>query len=157
MEIVLVKANLEDAGILHEMQIKSFAPLLAKYQDFETSPANEAIDRIIFRMKQSFTEYYLIKQEEINVGGIRIVTGNENVYRVSPVFILPEHQGFGIAQKVFKMIERKYSNAKKWELDTILQEDGNCYLYEKIGYKRTGETKIINDLMTIVFYEKNLI
>lgn len=41
-----------------------------------------------------------------------------------------------------------------WELDTILQEEGNCYLYEKMGYHRTGKTVAINDKLTLVFYEK---
>ena len=41
-----------------------------------------------------------------------------------------------------------------WELDTILQEKGNCYLYEKMGYKATVKTEKINDKMTLVFYEK---
>ncbi|MOA35325.1 hypothetical protein D3C78_1567680 [compost metagenome] len=75
---------------------------------------------------------------------------------MSPIFILPEHQGKGIAQRVFSMIEDKYNDARVWELDSILQEQGNCYLYEKLGYQKTGETKHINDKMTIVFYKKTL-
>ena len=53
------------------------------------------------------------------------------------------------------LIESIYSDAEKWELDTILQEPGNCYLYEKLGYRKTGESEIINNKMTIVFYEKH--
>ena len=29
------------------------------------------------------------------------------------------------------MLERIYSESNEWELDTILQEQGNCHLYEK--------------------------
>lgn len=54
------------------------------------------------------------------------------------------------------MVEQIYDDAKSWNLGTILQEKGNCYLYEKIGYKKTGATKAINDKMTMVFYEKHL-
>jgi len=39
-------------------------------------------------------------------------------------------------------------------LDTILEEAGNCHLYEKIGYMKTGKTEVINEKMTLVFYEK---
>ena len=39
--------------------------------------------------------------------------------------------------------------------DTILQEEGNCYLYEKLGYKRTCKIENINERMDIVYYEKN--
>jgi hypothetical protein len=32
---------------------------------------------------------------------------------------------------------------KGWILNTILQESGNCHLYEKIGYRKTGEMEKI--------------
>ena len=38
---------------------------------------------------------------------------------------------------------------------TILQEKGNLHLYEKLGYRQTGKTEKISDLMDIVYYEKN--
>lgn len=41
-----------------------------------------------------------------------------------------------------------------WELDTILQEEGNCHLYEKLGYRATGATTIVNERMTLVLYRK---
>lgn len=156
MEITLVKSGLDEATIIHEMQIKSFTPLLNIYQDFETSPANETVDQVITRLSQSFTDYYIIKLSEVNVGAIRIVRKENRIYRISPVFILPEFQGRGIAQKVFSIIEEIYDDASMWELDTILQEHGNCHLYEKLGYKRIDKINVINDRMTIVFYEKHL-
>ena len=156
MDITLVKSGVDAAAAVHEMQVKSFTPLLNKYQDYETSPANETVAQIAARLSQSFTDYYIIKYSEVNVGAIRIVRKENKVYRVSPIFILPEFQGRGIAQKVFSIIEELYDDAKKWELDTVLQEQRNCYLYEKLGYKRGGRRKVINDSMTIVFYERHI-
>jgi len=43
MNIKLSKAGLEDAGILHDMQVESFMALLERYQDFDISPANEPL------------------------------------------------------------------------------------------------------------------
>lgn len=46
---------------------------------------------------------------------------------------------------MFKIIEEMYKPKNGWILNTILQESGNCHLYEKIGYRKTGEIgKIIN-------------
>lgn len=45
---------------------------------------------------------------------------------------------------------------KKWTLDTIAQEAKLCYLYEKLGYRRTGKQETIKPGMDIVFYEKRL-
>lgn len=92
--------------------------------------------------------------DKANVGAIRVVKVENRIYRVSPIFVLPEYQGRGIAQKVFELIEAIYSDAIEWILDTMLQEKGNCYLYEKLGYRKTGEIKVINDKLTIVFYSK---
>lgn len=154
MDICLIKAELKDAETIHVMQIKSFMALFEKYQDFETSPANELVEKTVMRINQAFTDYYIIKRDDVSVGSIRIVKKDNKLYRVSPIFILPEYQGYGIAQEVFKIIEELYHDAKAWELDTILQEPRNCYLYEKLGYVKTGKTKIINSKMTLIFYEK---
>ena len=156
MEISLVKAEIEDADTIHKMQLLSFMPLLEKYQDYETSPANEAIDKTIARIEHSLTDYYIIKSDIIPVGGIRIIKMDSSRCRVGPVFILPEYQGKGIAQKAFQLVAQIYADAEVWELDTILQEQGNCYLYQKLGYRPTGKTEIINSKLTLVSYEKHV-
>ena len=56
-------------------------------------------------------------------------------------------------QKAIRMCEEMHGS-ENWELDTILQESKNCYLYEKMGYRQTGKTKVINERLTLTFYEK---
>ena len=63
MGISLSKANLNDAVTIHEIQVKAFMPLLEKYQDYETKPANESLERIITRLNQPSTDYYLTPNE----------------------------------------------------------------------------------------------
>lgn len=46
MEITLEKATESDAAVLFQMQIDSFNPLLHKYKDYETNPANESIEKL---------------------------------------------------------------------------------------------------------------
>ena len=53
------------------------------------------------------------------------------------------------------MEAEKRHGSHNWTLDTILQEVGNCYLYEKLGYRQTGRRTVINENMTIVGYEKD--
>ena len=67
---------------------------------------------------------------------------------------MKEYRNRGYAQAAIREAEKIHGDSC-WCLDTILQEEGNCHLYEKLGYRKTGETKIINDKMTIVFYEKD--
>ena len=69
----LVRASVKDAQQLWEMQVKSFQQLLNKYQDYETNPASESIDKIIARLEQKDTYYYFICMDDVKVGAIRIV------------------------------------------------------------------------------------
>ena len=41
-----------------------------------------------------------------------------------------------------------------WELDTILQEEKLCHLYEKLGYRQTGQIRPLKKGMDLVFYAK---
>lgn len=53
------------------------------------------------------------------------------------------------------MEAEKIHGKDNWRLATILQETGNCYLYEKMGYHQSGNLTNINEKMTIMGYEKN--
>ena len=156
MQISLKKASIRDAEAIHRLQVASFLPLLRKYRDYDTNPANEDVERIIDRLKQPHTTYYFIMLDGMRIGAIRIIY-NEEVRRarISPMFIIPEHQGKGYGQDTIGLVE-DVVDAERWELETILQEEGNCYFYEKMGYRRTGITRELNDRMTIVSYEKLL-
>ena len=155
MKIDLIRASLKDTKEIWEMQVKSFKNFLDKYQDFETNPANEPISNVEMRLKQNFTFFYFIFVDNKKVGAIRVVDYKEKSRnkKISPIFVLPEYRNKGIAQSAIKICEEIHGNTN-WELSTILQEKGNCYLYEKLGYYPTGKTQVINDKLTLIFYHK---
>ena len=154
--IELNKAELEDLSTILQMQKEAFAELYEKYHDTETSPATEEYEDILFRFNQPETTYYFITATGEKVGVIRVVDHRDGVARkrISPIFIMPEYRNMGYAQQAIAEAERIHGK-DRWKLDTILQEKGNCYLYEKLGYHQTGKTEKINDKMTIVFYERD--
>ena len=151
----LVRANVRDCDKLWNLQIEAFADLLAKYQDYETSPGNEPKENIQAKLLDEFTFFYFIYHEDEIAGAVRVVDRRDgNRKRIAPIFIMKKFRNRGLAQKTFAEIERIHG-INHWMLDTILQEEGNCYLYEKLGYKRTGKIEHINERMDIVYYEKN--
>lgn len=155
MEVKLVRVDVSHAEEIHAMQIEAFRGLLEKYQDFDTSPASESVEKVEARLKQDMTYFYFICLGGIKVGAVRVVEQKEygKNKRISPICILPEFQGRGIAQEAIRLCEEAHGN-ENWELDTILQEPKNCHLYEKMGYRRTGRTEVINERLTLVFYQK---
>ena len=151
----LVRCTVEDRELIRDMQKEAFAELLKKYQDHDTSPANESLERITWKLQQPDSYFYRIEVDGKVVGAIRVVdAGDGSPKRISPLFILPRHRGKGYAQRAIQEAECIHG-AHHWELGTILQEAKNCYLYEKMGYRQTSRRTVINDKMTIVGYEKD--
>ncbi len=72
MEITLEKATASDTTDLFQMQIDSFSPLLHKYKDYETNPANEPIEKTIFRINNPSSNFYKMIIDSKLVGAICI-------------------------------------------------------------------------------------
>ena len=128
--------------------------MLEKYKDYETSPANEPLEKTIKRLNSPSTYFYIICAGGESVGAVRVIDKKDGGdKRISPIFIMPEHRGNGFARAAIRAVEALHG-AKGWELDTILQEEGNCRLNEKMGYVKTDSLYRVNDKMTLVFYKK---
>ena len=153
--VSLQKATFEDCPQLHSIQVKSFIGLLQKYNDFDSSPAAESVDRIRQRFQQPYTDYYLILDGDEAVGMLRVCNFGVNC-RLSPICILPEYRGRGYAKQAILAMEKLYPDAAQWQLDTIMQEPHLCRLYEEMGYCRTGKTETVKEGMDLVFYEKRM-
>ena len=155
MSIELKPITREDIATVWKMQVEAFQELLDKYQDFDTSPASEPVDKVLARFEQPWTTYFFIMANGEKAGVIRVVDKKDGSRkRISPIWIMPEFRNRGYAQQAILAAEKIYGSGH-WCLDTILQEKGNLHLYEKLGYHRTGRVDKINDKMDIVYYEKD--
>ena len=153
--VTLRRVGVEQAELIWQMQVEAFAESYEKYQDADTTPAAEPVEKVLSRLHQPHTYYYLIEYDGKIVGAIRIIdkkTSGE-CKRISPVFILPSYRNRGLAQKAIAHAERIHGS-ENWALETILEEPHLCRLYEKLGYRATGQTQKINDRLTLVYYQK---
>ena len=155
MKIALVKATESDIKEIWEMQVEAFKSLLKKYQDYDMSPATESYENVLNKYKQPWTSYYFIIRNNEKIGVIRVIDKEDGSRkRISPIWIMSAHRNQGLAQLAMREVEKIYGS-HHWQLDTILQEQGNIYLYEKLGYKRTSEIENIKDGMDIVYFHKD--
>ena len=155
MRIHLVRATVDDSARIHEMQLAGFRALLDKYQDFDTNPGAETLERVRRRFSFDTVDHYFICLTDEAIGYIRVQRLEGNICRLSQMFILPDFQGKGYAQEAIRAAESLYPQARKWTLDTIKQEAKLCHLYEKMGYRLTGTGKHIKDGMDLVDYAKD--
>ena len=152
MNFELKRATINDIDEIMKMQKESFKPLMDKYHDDDINPYNESKEKIKYKIENYF--YYFIVIDGIRVGAIAINDKKDgSKKKIAPLYILPKFQNNGYAQLAIKEVE-KIHGEDDWKLDTILEEKGNCHLYEKFGYKQTGKFGKISDIQTIVFYEK---
>ena len=158
VSVELVRAELKDAELIHSMKYESFLPLYERYRDDATSPVSEPLSKVVRQLQEERTDYWLIRHDGEAVGAVRVVSdGMENgrsMYRVSPLFILPAHQNRGFGYAAMVALFGIYPQADVWRLSTIKQEKGNCHLYEKCGFAVSAPEKVINECMTLVFYQK---
>ena len=95
----LVRCTVANRELIREMQKEAFAELLQRYQDYDTNPANETIERITWKLQQPDCYFYRIEVDGETVGAIRVVdAGDGSRKRISPLFILPQYRGKGYAQ-----------------------------------------------------------
>ncbi|MCB2289396.1 NUDIX domain-containing protein [Clostridium sp. CS001] len=150
--IVLSLAKADDAQILLDIQKEVFLPLYEKYHDHGTSPVNQTLENFLKRF--DIGHYYKILHQNYLVGSVFVYEKEPGVMNLHIINIIRRSQNKGIAQEVIRRLELMYPQAIRWELETILSEKRNCYLYEKMGYVQSGELKVINDKMSLVSYKK---
>lgn len=157
----LIPVTEADVPLLWQMQREAFTPLLEKYRDYGTNPACVTLET----MKQKFVRpemlgcWFILENGE-KVGSFYVKSSDpvrEGVPRffLSNVFVLPEFQNRGIAQRAIHLVEKEFPPGD-WLLYTIEQEPGNCHLYEKLGYEKNGTRMEVNERMTLIGYEKTI-
>lgn len=153
--VKVIEFQKEFIDAVFDIQRKAYKPLFDKYHDTNTSPYLESKEEVLEKYTRPGTSGYVFIDKELPVGAVRIIARGD-VCKVSALAVLPEYQNRGIAQAALKEIERLHSDCKCWILDTILQEKGNCHLYEKLGYVRIGEPQAINNYLTLINYKKEI-
>ena len=152
--ISLNKVTADESGEVLAIQKEVFMPLYEKYQDYETSPVNQTVEEILGRME--IGDYYKISYEGNLAGSVFVYEKELGVMKLQIINICKDYENKGIAQEVMKRLELMYPQAESWELEAILSEKRNCYLYEKMGYVQIGDLKPINDKLTLVSYKKEV-
>ena len=154
MEVEVLPFQESDIETVFRIQRTAYKPLYEQYQD-DISPYLESKETVLRKYSKEGTYGYIFAVNGVLVGAVRIIVYKEDKSgKVSALCVLPQYQGRGIAQQALLKIEELHGDIERWFLDTIQEEAGNCHLYEKLGYRKTGKTEVINDKMTLVYYEK---
>ncbi|OPJ64375.1 GNAT family N-acetyltransferase [Clostridium oryzae] len=65
----------------------------------------------------------------------------EHHFEVQDFCIIPEYHNKGYGTRALELMEKLHENIKIWSLSTSIFSVTNQHLYEKMGYKRIGQTE----------------
>ncbi|MCL2517773.1 MAG: GNAT family N-acetyltransferase [Oscillospiraceae bacterium] len=153
MNIRIEKATIDDAEILTEIQKQAFEPLYRIYHD-EGNPYLRGVDELKYQIEHGTREVYKILADDIICGGITIRDKGNGEYYLNRIYISPQFQSKGIGKTAIGICEQNYPDAKRWTVDFPADLIANRKCYEANGYYDTGKREIINDKLTLAFYEK---
>lgn len=156
MNVVFELAKPEDAKELYEVQKLAYKEQLEMYQDYDTDPAVEGIDWVLFRIKHHV--YYKIMHDGKIIGEVDVYQHKRSPlhYEMNGIFVHPDYQNCGIGEKAIKFVENEFVDAKVWTAWTPHRTEKNHRFYEKVGYGKTGIQEKIMDNLTLVQYGKKL-
>ena len=130
MEISL--ANISDLHKILDVQKKAFVQEAELYQKCTIAPMTQTIDEIIEECKSK-----VVLKAELEgriIGSIRAKIEQDSCH-INKLVMLPEYQGKGYGKRLLLEIEKYFSKATKFVLETGAKSVNNIALYQKVGYK----------------------
>lgn len=150
----IIKAKLEDANEILKVKIKSFKEEVNLYG---FGPSN--YDSL--EMQRSSIEnslYYKIMNEDKIVGAMSVKDKGDGHFRVNSIYVDTDYQNKGVGSIAMNFLYREFPKVKKWTLETPYKSYRNHHFYEKMGFKKVGETEpdAEKDGFYLFLYEKVL-
>ncbi|GFZ31411.1 hypothetical protein CSC2_19370 [Clostridium zeae] len=153
MKIKFEKANIEDAEELIEVRNLSFYSDYRKYG--ECPGYNISKERMTDTLLNTKIKIYKIFCDDKVVGNISVRHINDNTCYIGCLCVIPSYENKGIGQEAIRFVEKEFSNATVWTLETPADKVKNHYFYKKLGYSIVDE--YMSGLVKIVLFEKKLL
>jgi ribosomal protein S18 acetylase RimI-like enzyme len=152
VELVIRRTFIDEAEDILSVQKVAFKEDLETYKDFETNPATEPIKKLLYKINKNF--HYTILIGDKIIGGAELRLDSESECYINRIFLLPEFQNKGLGTRIMNYFENQFPNVKKWTLCTPHKNYRNHRFYEKLGYKKVGEHKVMEGLNLIDYLKE---
>jgi len=148
--ISTVRASIEDAASILELQKQAFQMEAEIYDDFAIPPLLQTLDGL----KREFTTKTVLKAvcNGRLVGSVRAWEQGGTCH-IERLIVQPEFQDHGIGTKLMHDIEDCFPKTKRFELFTGHKSERNIGLYRKLGYQ-VFTHQYIDDKLSLVYMEK---
>jgi ribosomal protein S18 acetylase RimI-like enzyme len=148
--IELLDASVSDAAELLAVQKLAFRGQAELYHDFTLPPLVQTLDELI----ADFDKHVVLKASHNGaiVGSVRGQQEGDTCH-LSRLVVHPGYQNQGIGKMLMQAIEKRFSNAARYELFTGHKSEKNLALYRSLGYHEFSRRRQ-SDAVTLVCMEK---
>ena len=148
--INIIKADIEDSKIITEIKKLAYNDETHRFgPGRDGGPPGYESEEETQRLIKNYLFYKIIFDKKI-IGFFWLHGDDNKFYELEDLCIHPEQHNKGFGFETLKLMEELHPQIKKWVLGTPYYSVKNQYLYEKIGYKKTGQTED----GFLFFYEK---
>jgi ribosomal protein S18 acetylase RimI-like enzyme len=130
MNYKILKAEINDAEEILEIQKRSYQIEAMRYNNFDIPPLKQTLEEL----KGQFRDHVILKAVSDNkiIGTVRAYENNGTCY-IGRLAVHPALQNQGIGTSLMKEIENCYTPIR-YELFVGSESDNNIRLYQKLGY-----------------------
>jgi ribosomal protein S18 acetylase RimI-like enzyme len=146
------QAKVEDAEEILKLQKLAYQSEAEIHRDFSISPLIQSIQEIEAEFENRIFLKALVDDEKI-IGSVRAYESQGTCF-IGRLIVHPDFQNQGIGTSLMHEVERRFGDAKSFELFTGHLSKRNLYLYQKLGYEAFNREKV-NENLVLVYMEKN--
>ncbi|MBE5962769.1 MAG: GNAT family N-acetyltransferase [Lachnospiraceae bacterium] len=155
-QILIRKARVEEAKQIREVKRDGFVEEMRMYgkdPDVFISPEGIAFEKDSIMNADGNQYNFVAEYDEKIIGGCRVIDEGEGQYYIKNIYIGMEWQNKGIGSMLIKFLYGEFADAKRWHLETPYRSYRNHHFYEKLGFKKVGETEPEEDGFYLFQYE----
>lgn len=135
--IKIERAALKDAEEILKIKINAFKEEVELYGF--GPPGYDLLENITNSIKDC--NYFKIVDDTKIIGGMSVWDKGDGHYWLGSIYVDFEYQNKGVGALAIGHIDKIFTDAIKWTLETPYKSYRNHHFYEKMGFAKIGEIK----------------
>ncbi len=148
--IIIKRAEVEDYKIITEIKMLAYNDETRRFgPGRDGGPFGYDSEEETQRLIKKYLFYKIMLDNKI-IGSFWLYGEDDKSYELEDLCIYPEYHNKGFGFEALRLMERLHPQTRTWRLATPHYSVKNQYLYEKFGYRKTGQSED----GFLFFYEK---
>ncbi len=144
------QASIEDAAEILRLQRLAYQSEAATYSDYSIPPLTQSLEEL----EAQFDNHIILKVslEDGIIGSVRAHVKRGTCF-IGRLVVHPDFQHQGVGTSLMHAIERRFGDARRFELFTGHLSQRSLCLYQKLGYQTSRRERVHKNL-ELVYLEK---